>query len=86
LREVCKPRKINRPREAAISVFSLTIPNEFLPALDELVTQSGAGSRDLWLRNVVGTLLIQHQVDKEVGPQAQQRTAELGAIWTQSAG
>lgn len=69
-----------------MAVFSVTIPNEFLPALDELVTQTNAGSRDLWLRGVVSTLLIQYQVNKDVGPQAQQRNAELSAVWLQSAG
>lgn len=61
--------------------FSITIPNEFLPALDELVVQTGAGTRDLWLRNTIGNMLIQYQVQKELAPQFQQRTLELTNLW-----
>ena len=61
--------------------FSITIPNEFLPALDELMIQTGAGTRDVWLRTVIGTMLVQHQVQKELSPQYQRRTLELNNLW-----
>jgi hypothetical protein len=61
--------------------FSITIPNEFLPALDELVVQSGAVTRDLWLRNTIGNMLIQYQVQKELAPQIQRRTLEFTSLW-----
>ena len=61
--------------------FSITIPNEFLPALDELVVQNGAGTRDLWLRNTIGNILIQYQVQKELAQQIQRRTLEFTTLW-----
>ena len=61
--------------------FSITIPNEFLPALDELVLQSGAVTRDLWLRNTIGNTLIQYQVQKELAQQIQRRTLEFTSLW-----
>jgi len=61
--------------------FTIVIPNEFIPALDELATQSGAGTRELWLRNTVGNMLIQYQVQKELALQIQRRTLELSSLW-----
>ncbi|MGA6974469.1 MAG: hypothetical protein WBY93_22775 [Candidatus Binatus sp.] len=61
--------------------FSITIPNEFLPALDELVVQNGAGTRDLWLRNTIGNILIQYQVQKDLLQPIQRRTLELTNLW-----
>lgn len=61
--------------------FSITIPNEFLPALDELVSQTGAGTRELWLRNVIGNMLIQYQVQKELAQQIERRTLEFTSLW-----
>ena len=69
----------DRGREMA--QFTLTIPNEFLPALDELVVQTQAGSRDAWIRNVIGNMLVQYQIQKELAPQARQREAELVGLW-----
>jgi metal-responsive CopG/Arc/MetJ family transcriptional regulator len=64
-----------------MAVFSINVPNEFLPTLDELVIQTGAGSRELWLRNTIGNMLIQYQVQKELGQQIQRRTLELSNLW-----
>jgi hypothetical protein len=61
--------------------FSITIPNEFLPVMDEVVAQTGAGTRDLWLRNTIGSMLIQYQVQKELAQQTQRRTLELTTLW-----
>ncbi|MGD0120469.1 MAG: hypothetical protein ABSD30_20565 [Candidatus Binatus sp.] len=61
--------------------FSITIPNEFLPALDELVALNSAGTRDLWLRNTIGNMLIQYQVQKDLSQQIQRRTLELTSLW-----
>jgi len=61
--------------------FSITIPNEFLPVLEELVAQTGAGTRDLWLRNTIGNMLIQYQVQKELAQQIQRRTVEFTSLW-----
>jgi metal-responsive CopG/Arc/MetJ family transcriptional regulator len=61
--------------------FSITIPNEFLPALDELVALNNAGTRDLWLRNTIGNMLIQYQVQKDLSQQIQRRTLELTSLW-----
>jgi hypothetical protein len=61
--------------------FSITVPNEFLPAMDEVVVQTGAGTRELWLRNTIGNMLIQYQVQKELAQQIQRRTVELTSLW-----
>lgn len=62
--------------------FSLTIPDEFLPALDELVAMTQAGSREQWLRNVVGTALVEFQIQKTFGPQIQQQRMALARYWS----
>jgi metal-responsive CopG/Arc/MetJ family transcriptional regulator len=61
--------------------FSIEIPSEFMKSLDELVMQSGAGTRELWLRNTIGNMLIQYQVQKDFAPQLQRRTIELTGLW-----
>jgi metal-responsive CopG/Arc/MetJ family transcriptional regulator len=61
--------------------FSITVPNEFLPIMDEVVAQTGAGTRDLWLRNAIGNMLIQYQVQKELAHEFERRTLELTNFW-----
>lgn len=61
--------------------FSIVISDEFIPALDDLAMQSGAGTRELWLRGTVGNMLIQYQVQKELTQQIQRRTSELTSLW-----
>ena len=45
------------------------------------MVQSGAVTRDLWLRNTIGNMLIQYQVQKELAPQIQRRTLEFTSLW-----
>ncbi|MBI3825678.1 MAG: hypothetical protein HY294_06770 [Candidatus Rokubacteria bacterium] len=61
--------------------FTITVPDEFLQPLDELVTQTSAGTRERWLTNVVGQVLVDYQVTKEYGQQIQQRKMNLGQYW-----
>jgi metal-responsive CopG/Arc/MetJ family transcriptional regulator len=60
---------------------SIQIPEEFLPALDELVMQTGAGLRETWVRNVVGNILIDYQLKKDFAPQLQTRQQFLLGLW-----
>lgn len=61
--------------------FSIVIPNEFLQALDELVMQTAAGTRETWLRNVVANILVEYQLRKDLAQQIQRRTMELSSLW-----
>jgi hypothetical protein len=45
------------------------------------VAQTGTGTRDLWLRNTIGNILIQYQVQKELAQQIQRRTLEFTSLW-----
>ncbi|HYL57612.1 MAG TPA: hypothetical protein VEU51_01990 [Candidatus Acidoferrales bacterium] len=62
--------------------FSVNIPNEFMQSLDEIVAQSGAQTRELWIRNTIGNMLIQYQVQKDLAQQIQHRTQELMTLWS----
>jgi len=62
--------------------FTVNIPNEFLATLDELVTQTKAGSRDQWMRTLVANTLVMYRVQKDLSQQAQQRQAQLLGQWS----
>jgi hypothetical protein len=59
----------------------INIPDEFLAVLDELVVQNQAGTREQWLRNAVGNLLIPYQVNREFAARMQARSTELSLFW-----
>jgi hypothetical protein len=61
--------------------LTLTIPPQFTPLLDELVAQTGAGSREAWLKNVVKNILVDYQVRKHYGPQYQQQMMQVANLW-----
>ncbi len=42
--------------------ISIDIPQPFLQALDEMVRQSGAGSKEAWVKNVVRNFCIDAQI------------------------
>jgi hypothetical protein len=48
-----------------------------------LVMQTGAGTRETWVRNFVGSFLIEYQLKKDLGPQLQERNAFLLGFWQQ---
>jgi metal-responsive CopG/Arc/MetJ family transcriptional regulator len=59
----------------------INIPDEFLQPLDELVVQDRAGTRENWIHNAVGNLLVQYSVNREFMPQMQRRSMELSVFW-----
>ena len=59
----------------------INIPDEFLRPLDELVLQDHAGTREQWIHNALGNLLIQYQVNREFMARMQQRSSELMLFW-----
>lgn len=61
--------------------ITLAIPDEFLPLIDQMVAMTAAGTREMWLRTMLGEYLVSMQVQKELAPQAQSRTAELSNYW-----
>jgi metal-responsive CopG/Arc/MetJ family transcriptional regulator len=61
--------------------ITVTIPDQFLQPLDEMVSQSGAGTRENWVRNVVGQILVDYQLKKDLAQQIQQRTVYLTSLW-----
>jgi metal-responsive CopG/Arc/MetJ family transcriptional regulator len=61
--------------------ITVTIPDQFLQPLDEMVRQSGAGTRENWVRNVVGQILVDYQLKKDLAQQIQQRTVYLTSLW-----
>ncbi len=62
--------------------FTINVPKEFLQPLDELVAQTGAGTRERWLTNVVGQVLVDYQTTKELGAKVQERKLQLGRLWS----
>jgi hypothetical protein len=69
-------------RRTTMAHFSIDIPNEFMQSLDEIVAQSGAQTRDLWVRNTIGNMLIQYQVQKDLAKPIKERTEELMSLWS----
>jgi hypothetical protein len=65
-----------------MTTIVITIPDEFVQPLNELVFQSGAVNRETWARNVIGNILLDYQVKKEFGPQMQQRMSDLMNYWS----
>lgn len=65
---------------APVSV-TVNIPPQFVKALDELVMQSGAGTRELWMKNVVKGILVDFQVRKHLGAQYQQQATQVASLW-----
>ncbi len=59
----------------------VSIPPAFIPALDELVMQSGAGTREQWLKNVVKGILFEYQMRKDFGVEQQSRAMQLNTLW-----
>jgi metal-responsive CopG/Arc/MetJ family transcriptional regulator len=67
--------------ECAMAKITITIPDQFLQPLDELVMQTGAGNRETWVKNVIGQILVDYQLKKDLAQQIQQRTAYLASLW-----
>ena len=61
--------------------ISTQIPQPFLRPLDEIVQQSGAGSRENWLKNLVRNIIIDYQVKKDLGPEYQKKMNYLLSLW-----
>ncbi len=64
-----------------MAVLTIPVPDQFLPPLDELVAQTGAGTRERWAKNVLANILIDFQLRKDFGPQMEQRTKQLWSFW-----
>jgi len=65
-----------------MATITIQIPDQFLPVIDELVTQSGAGSRDVWARNTIANFLINYELQKEFATAMQTRNQQLVAMWS----
>ncbi len=62
--------------------ITISIPDQFLPLLDELVAQApGVGSREEWVKNFLRNFLLDYQIKKQLGPQYQQMMTYLLGIW-----
>lgn len=61
--------------------IAVSIPPVFLPILDELVAQTGAGTREQWLKNVVKGILFDCQMRKDFAADQQKRFAQLNSFW-----
>ena len=59
----------------------IEIPPQFRQALDEIVQQSGAGSREEWAKNLVRSMIIDYQLTKDLGPEYQRRMQYLLSLW-----
>lgn len=64
-----------------MAVITIKIPDQFLPVMDELVTQTGAGTREVYARNLLAGILINYELQKEFGQNMQARTQQLTALW-----
>jgi hypothetical protein len=75
--DICVPL-MNGFTPAAVTVV---VPPQFTNALDELVMQTGAGTREVWLKNVVKNILVEYQVRKHLGAQYQQQAMQVANLW-----
>ena len=62
--------------------ITVTVPDQFLPALDELVVQANAGTREQFVENLVRNFIVDYQMRKEFGPPQQQRMIQLMEMWS----
>jgi hypothetical protein len=76
------PAKNDSVRGSSVAAITIKVPDQFLSVMDELVTQTGAGSREIYLRNLVANILIDYEMRKEFGANMQARTQQLMAMWT----
>lgn len=60
---------------------TIQIPDEFLQPLDELVMQTASGTRETWIRNLVGSMLIDYQLKKDLAVQINDRNSYLLSLW-----
>lgn len=61
--------------------ITISVPPMFLPAVDELVQVSQAGSREQWLTNVVRGIVFDYQMRKDFSAQQQARAQQLWSFW-----
>jgi metal-responsive CopG/Arc/MetJ family transcriptional regulator len=59
----------------------VTVPDEFLQPLDELVVQSQAGSREEFVRNAVREMLVNYEVQKEFSNPMRGRYMQLVSMF-----
>lgn len=65
-----------------MSAITISIPDQFLQVLDELVAQTpGVGSREEWIKNFLRNFLVDYQVKKQLGQQYQQMMTYLMGFW-----
>lgn len=64
-----------------VNQITVSIPTAFLPILDELVLQTGAGTREQWLKNVVKQILFDCQMRKDFASDQQKRFLQLNSLW-----
>lgn len=62
-------------------IISIEIPQPFLQPLNEMVMQSGAGSSEAWVKNLVKNVIMDYQLKKDLGPEYQRRMAYLQTLW-----
>ena len=59
----------------------VTIPDEFLQPLDELVTRAQVASREEFVRNAIRDLLINYEVTKEFDMPMRGRYMQLAPLF-----
>jgi metal-responsive CopG/Arc/MetJ family transcriptional regulator len=64
-----------------MAIISIEIPQQFLQPLNELVMQSGAGSSEAWVKNLIKNVIMDYQLKKDLGPEYQRRMAYLQTLW-----
>jgi len=64
-----------------VATITIRVPDQFLAVMDELVTQTGAGTREIYARNLLANILIDYELRKEFGANMQARTQQLMALW-----
>ncbi len=65
-----------------MATITIQIPDQFVSVIDELTAQSGAGTRDAWVRTTIANLLINYELQKEFATPMQARNQQLVAIWS----
>ena len=61
--------------------ITITVPDQFLQPLDELVQQASAGTREQFVTNLLRNIVLDYQMRKETMPQQQQRMFQLMSMW-----
>ncbi len=65
-----------------MSEITISIPDQFLESLDEIVAQTpGVASREEWVKNFLRNFILDYEVKKQLGQKYQEMMGYLMGLW-----